>query len=39
MALDPQAQMVLEAAEKSGRPLYETLAPPEARKLYEEVAA
>jgi acetyl esterase len=39
VALDPQAKMVLEAAEQSGRPLYETLAPPDARKLYEEVAA
>lgn len=38
MALDPQAQFVLEIAEKSGRPLLETLSPSEARALYEEMA-
>ncbi len=38
MALDPQVKMVLDIAEKSGRPLLETLAPVEARKLYEEMA-
>jgi len=39
MTLDPQAQYVLDIAEKSGRPLFETLSPPEARALYEEMSA
>ncbi|MCW9033732.1 MAG: alpha/beta hydrolase [Rhodospirillales bacterium] len=38
MTLDPQAKMVLDIAEKSGRPLLESLAPVEARKLYEGMA-
>lgn len=39
MTLDPQAKAFLELAERSGRPLFETLTPPEARTLYEEAAA
>ncbi len=39
MTLDPQAARVLENIEKAGLPLLETLAPPEARRQYEEGAA
>ena len=38
MTLDPQAQLVLDIAEKSGRPSFETLSPVEARALYEDMA-
>lgn len=39
MTLDPQAQAFLELADRSGRPLFETLSPQEARTLYDETAA
>lgn len=39
MTLDPQAKKFLELADRSGRPLFETLSPPEARALYDETAA
>lgn len=39
MTLDPQAKKFLELADRSGRPLFETLSPTEARALYEETAA
>ncbi len=39
MTLDPQAKKFLELADRSGRPLFETLTPPEARALYDETAA
>ena len=38
-ALDPQAQRFLEIAERSRRPLLESLAPVDARKFYDEMAA
>lgn len=39
MAIDPQARALLDAAEQSGRPLYETMTPPAARRQYADVAA
>lgn len=39
MTLDPQAQQFLEIAERSRRPLLESLAPVEARRFYDEMAA
>jgi acetyl esterase len=36
MALDPQAQFVLDLIVKSGRPAYDTLSPKEARQLFRE---
>jgi acetyl esterase len=36
MALDPQAQAVLDLVVKSGRPAYHTLSPKEARQLFRE---
>jgi acetyl esterase len=36
MALDPQAQAVIDLAVKSGRPAYHTLSPKEARQLFRE---
>ena len=39
MTLDPQARAFLDLADRSGRPLFETLTPPEARALYDETAA
>jgi acetyl esterase len=39
MTLDPQAKAFLELAERSGRPLFETLDPPAARTLYDEAAS
>src|SRR5947207_5603411 len=36
MALDPQAQAVLDLVIKSGRPAYHTLSPKEARQLFRE---
>ena len=39
MTLDPQAKAFLELADRSGRPLFETLDPAAARALYDETAA
>ena len=39
MTLDPQAKAFLDLAERSRRPLLETLAAPAARELYDEMAA
>ena len=39
MPLDPQAQFILDLAERSTRPLLETLDPPAARIQYAEVVA
>jgi acetyl esterase len=36
MALDPQAQAVIDLVAKSGRPAYHTLAPKDARQLFRE---
>jgi acetyl esterase len=36
MALDPDAQRVLDLIREAGRPPYETLTPPEARALYRD---
>jgi len=36
MALDPQAQFVLDLIVKSGRPAYDTLSPKEARQLFRD---
>jgi acetyl esterase len=36
MALDPQAQAVIELVQKSGRPAYNTLSPKDARQLFRE---
>jgi acetyl esterase len=36
MALDPQARAVLDLVKKVGRPSYDQLSPPEARKQYRE---
>jgi acetyl esterase len=36
MALDPQAQAVIDLVIKSGRPAYHTLSPKEARQLFRE---
>jgi acetyl esterase len=36
MALDPQAQAVIDLVAKSGRPAYHTLSPKEARQLFRE---
>ncbi len=36
MALDPQAQAVIDLVIKSGRPAYNTLSPKEARQLFRE---
>ena len=36
MALDPQAQAVLDLVVKSGRPAYHTLSPKEARQLFRD---
>src|SRR5439155_21049040 len=36
MALDPQAQAVIDLVIKSGRPAYNTLSPKDARQLFRE---
>ncbi len=39
LTLDPQAQFILDLAERSGRPLLESLDPPEARAQYAQMIA
>jgi acetyl esterase/lipase len=39
MALDPQAQAVIDLVARSGRPAYHTLSPKEARQLFRDTRA